>query len=301
LAAGVLFYLWSLPAMLRWDVQFMNLDPSSEAERFGQSEDAVSTIAALTQRGQFMVTDHPYLAFLAQRLVPPNLADPSLTRVRARQLTGEDIVTAADEYDARLVVLWGDRLRTLRTFTGWLEERFVPVKVYGRGGESARVVYARKDADLVQARAALESSLQRTSGADFGGILRLRGYSIDRTELTRNGNVGVTYEWEALGRASVDYHIITELRGPDGQVWSDEELSLGGKNIGVVDWDPADWLFQTSIFALPEDAPVGEYVISVGVYDSKAKAQLPVTAGDPRLGSSTEPLRRFDLGRVRLR
>ena len=48
-----------------------------------------------------------------------------------------------------------------------------------------------------------------------------------------NGNVGVTYEWEAIQKASVDYHIITELIGPDGQSWSDEELALGGRNVNV--------------------------------------------------------------------
>jgi hypothetical protein len=301
LTAPVLFYGWSVPAMLTLDASFMNLGPNADGERFSQSGDAAATIAALTSGGEFLVTDHPYLAVLAQRLVPPALADPSKTRVQARELTGEEIVSAADSHGARLVVLWGERLRTLRSFRTWLDEQFIPIKVYGQGGDSPRVFYTRRDANLAQAKVALEGFIRTTNGADFGGILRLRGYTVDRTELARIGTVGVTYEWEALGRASVDYHIMTELRGPDGQVWNDEELSLGGRNIGLVDWEPGRWLFQSSTFDVPPEAPSGEYALTVGVYDSRARADLPITAGDPRLGSIAEPIHRFELAKIQVR
>ena len=135
---------------------------------------------------------------------------------------------------------------------------------------------------------------------DFGGILRLTGYSLDRRVLTRNGNVGVTYEWEALTRASIDYHVVTELVGPDGQVWSDEQLSLGGRGVGLDEWTPGRWMFQSSTFDVAATAPAGEYVLRVGIYDSKAKADLPITAGDSRLGSQQEPIRRFEVAKIQV-
>ncbi|MDP8923132.1 MAG: glycosyltransferase family 39 protein [Chloroflexota bacterium] len=299
--APLLLYTWSLPTVLRWDVDFMNLLPSTEGERFAQSADVAATISAVTTRGDFLVTDHPYLAFLAQRLVPPELADPSKTRVRARELTGDMIVAAGQEYDTRMVVLWTDRLRPLKTFRDWLDDEFVPFKVYSRGGDSPGVLYLQKDADLARARQDLAGFIGTPTAVDFGGILRLTGFALDRQELGRDGNVGVTYEWEALGRASVDYHVITELRGPDGQSWSDEELSLGSRAIGLVDWTPGQWLLQTSTFEVPPAAPAGEYAVVVGVYDSKAKTDLPITAGDPRLGSSADPLHRYEVARIQVR
>ena len=276
----------------------MNLDQGTEGQRFAQSADVAATIAAVTRRDEFLITDHPYLAFLAQRLVPPELADPSASRVRARELTGEDIVTAAQKYDAGVVVLWSERLRTLRTFRSWLDTNFQAIKVYGRGGDSPRVVYVRTDRDLVQARRGLDSFIQTPTQVDFGGALRLTGFALDRRELTRNGNVGVTYEWEAITRASVDYHIITELMGPDGQSWSDEELALGGRNVNVTEWTPGQWLFQSSTFDVSATAPAGEYVLRVGVYDSRARIDLPITAGDARLGSQQEPIRRYEVARI---
>ena len=88
LVAPVLLYAWSLPAIATLNVGFMNLDQSFEGQRFARTADIAATIAALTERDDFVVTDEPEQAFHAQRLVPPNLADPSTSRVRARELTG---------------------------------------------------------------------------------------------------------------------------------------------------------------------------------------------------------------------
>jgi hypothetical protein len=300
LTGPLLLYVWSLPTIAMLNVGFMNLDQSLEGQRFARTADIAATIAAVTERGDFIVTDEPEQAFHAQRLVPPNLADPSTSRVRARELTGEAVVTTAEEYDVKLVALSSDRFRSLRNFHLWLDERFEPIKVYGRGGDSPQAIYLRSDADLGQARRALEGFIQMPTAVDFGGILRLTGYSLDRRVLTRNGNVGLTYEWEALARAGVDYQIITELVGPDGQIWSDEQLSLGGRGVGLDEWTPGRWMFQSSTFDVAATAPPGEYVLRIGVYDSRAKADLPIAAGDPRLGSQQEPIRRFEVARIQV-
>jgi hypothetical protein len=134
----------------------------------------------------------------------------------------------------------------------------------------------------------------------FGGAMRLTGFSLDRQVLARNGNVGVTYEWESLTRASVDLHVITELVGPDGQIWSDEELSLGGRSVGLDEWTPGRWMFQSSTFDVSATAPAGEYVLRVGIYDSHAKVDLPISAGDARLGMQQEPIRRYELARIQV-
>ena len=300
LTGPLLLYAWSVPMIATQDIGFMNLDRGFEGQRFARTADIAGTIAAVTDRGDFIVTDEPEQAFHAQRLVPPDLADPSTSRVRARALTGEQIITSAEQYDVKLVALASDRFRALRNFRLWLDEHFEPIKVYGRGGDTPQVIYVRADVDLAQSRRSLESFIQTPTAVDFGGILRLTGYSLDRRELTRSGNIGVTYEWEALAKASVDYHVITELVGPDGQVWSDEQLSLGGRGVGLDEWTAGRWMFQTSTFDVSATAPAGEYVLQVGIFDSRAKADLAVTAGDPRLGSRQEPIRRFEVAHIKV-
>ena len=75
---------------------------------------------------------------------------------------------------------------------------------------------------------------------------------------------------------------------------------LGGRGVGLDEWTPGRWLFQSSTFDVSATAPAGEYILRVGIYDSRTKTDLPITAGDPRLGSQQEPIRRYELARIRV-
>ena len=63
------------------------------------TSDALSRPAA-----EMIVTDHPYLTFRANRLVPPPLVESSVTRVLAGSLTPEDAINEATRYDAKAVL-----------------------------------------------------------------------------------------------------------------------------------------------------------------------------------------------------
>src|SRR6266508_1986946 len=138
------WYVWTLPGLLGWDLRFMNLTQGNELPRFSDAADAVSSITALSETSDFVLTDHPYLAFLAQRLVPPPLADPSKTRIRSRELTGEEIASIGEAYPSKVAVLWSERFRPLRSFRLWFEERYQVAKIYGKKGDSPRYIYIRR-------------------------------------------------------------------------------------------------------------------------------------------------------------
>ena len=128
----------------------------------------------LQRANSFVLTDHPYLAFLAKRPVPPPLADPSATRMRADKLTGPDIIAAATTYPSAVAVFRTDRFRALSSFQIWFDQRYRAVKIYGFRREledksSARYVYVRQDADLNRARDALTAELTNRADAAFGG------------------------------------------------------------------------------------------------------------------------------------
>jgi len=59
LTAPILLYAWSLPAIATLNIGFMNLDQGFEGQRFARTADIAGTIAAVTQRGDFIVTDEP--------------------------------------------------------------------------------------------------------------------------------------------------------------------------------------------------------------------------------------------------
>ena len=63
-------------------------------------------IEALTTPDEFVVTDQPYLAFLAERKVPPELVDTAISRIRSRSLTSSKAQTQAAAYQPRVVLFW---------------------------------------------------------------------------------------------------------------------------------------------------------------------------------------------------
>ena len=119
-----------------------DVDPAVE-----QYADAVAVIRdADVARPTTCVTDHPYLTFLAGRLVPPLLVDTSRSRIRSRSLRGAEAIAQATPYDPKLVVLWADRLRGLSEFKRWVEENYRLVKVYNRRNDLDRGIYVPGDA-----------------------------------------------------------------------------------------------------------------------------------------------------------
>ena len=81
--------------------------------------------------------------------------------------------------------------------------------------------------------------------------------------------------WEELARSSVDYHVLLELRGPDGRSLDAQEASLSGGGAGTSEWLPGHWLVQSS-FVLAERAAPGRYTVTAALYDSRARTTVPI-------------------------
>ena len=218
----------------------MNLDQGIEGQRFARSADIAATIAAVTRRGDFMVTDEPGPgvpgaaagAAGACRSVRVARARPRAHR-RGHRDVGAEVRRPAS------VVLCERPLpdRYVRSDPGWTRTSR-PIKVYGRGGDAPQVdVRARPTRDLVQARRGPgglhpDADARSTSA----GRLRLTGFALDRRELTRNGNVGVTYEWEASRGPPSTTTSSPSLSGRTGRAGATRSLSFGGRGVGVTEW-----------------------------------------------------------------
>jgi hypothetical protein len=280
LAGLVVWYAAGVPAVVAQSGQLLRVTADTDVDpAVEQYADAVAAIRTLTAPGDFVVTDHPYLTFLAGRLVPPLLVDTSKTRIRSRSLRASEAVAQSVQYDPALVVLWTDRLRGLRDFKVWVEDNYRLVKVYNRRQDLDRGIYVRDRADLPAVRAALAIPAATRLNADFmGGPLLVSGY-VDRTELRRGEGAGVTLEWEATRPLAADFHVITVLRGPDGQNWDQQQESLAGGSDGTTDWEVGRWLFQNTFVLSDSQVPPGDYEVVVSVYDSKARQKATLADG----------------------
>jgi hypothetical protein len=249
-----------------------DVDPAVE-----QYADAVTVIRTLTAPSDYVVTDHPYLTFLAARLVPPLLVDTSRSRIRSRSLRGADAIAQATPYDPKLVVLWADRLRGLSEFKSWVERQYRLVKVYNRRNDLDRGIYVPETRSMSEVRALLVNPSAVPLRVDFPNGPMLVSALVDRSELRPGEGASVTLEWESTRPLTADFHVLTVLRGPDGQNWDQQEESLSGGSDGTTDWEIGRWLFQSTFVRTDATVPTGEYEVVVSVYDSQArqKANLP--------------------------
>jgi hypothetical protein len=290
LVTGVVLLVWlasSLPQLAAQSGTLLRVTADTDIDpALEQYADAVATIEGLTSPGDFIVTDQPYLAFLARRPVPPWLVDTSKTRIDARYLRGGETVEIASRYDPRLVILWNDRLRALQPFVAWVEQNFRLVKVYNRRQDLDRGLYMRREGISAGTRDRLRGRASTSSPVDFGGDLRLSSSSIGRSEIRSGEGAAVTLEWELLRQTTVDYHAIVAMRGADGQVWDQQQESLAGGSVGTARWEPGRWLYQSTFVRADRRVPPGDYAVHVSVYDSRARRLVATVDGatDVRIG-----------------
>ena len=284
LAATLVWYAGTAPVALAQSGQLMRVTADSDVDpAVEQYADAVGVIRSLTGPRDFVVTDHPYLTFLAGRLVPPELVDTSRSRIRSRSLRAGEAVATAAQYQPPVVVLWTDRLRGLRDFKAWVEDNYRLVKVYNRRQDLDRGIYVRRDADLPAVRGVLELGYATRANADFGGDLRLVSYALDRTQLRRGEGAGLNMHWESLRPLSADYHVVTVIRAADGEAWDQQQESLAGGSVGTTEWEVGRWLFQNTFVRTDGRTPAGNYAVEVSVYDSRARRMVPLVDGTDHL------------------
>ncbi len=144
-ALVTLWYAASIPAVLDRDERLVEGRLSTDRDGTTDEVTAAREIAALTDDDDFVLTDEPYLAFLAGRKVPPTLIDPSDARIRAGALTAEQLASTLRLYDPDVVVLWTGKLARFESLLLTLADDFEPVAQFGVAGKGVpRVIYRER-------------------------------------------------------------------------------------------------------------------------------------------------------------
>jgi hypothetical protein len=272
------WYLISLPRVLDLDRRLVAGLPESRPESF---DDEVRLLASITEPSEFVIVDEPAVAFASRRLVPPNLVDTSMVRIRSRSLDADDVIASAQRFDVRALFLFSDGLRSLKPFSEWVDQEYVAVRIGDRPNGKQRAVYLRRDADLDAARALLERGLIAQSSATFGGQMRFLGHAIEPGGLRPGGSLTVTLGWQAIGPVAADYSVVTMLNDRNGRPVEQNQRGLGGGGEGTAAWESGRWAFRTSSLDLKRSVQPGEYALAVGLYDSKTRKMLPLDGAAP--------------------
>lgn len=145
---GTLWLLATTPTLVGRDQEIVAGRGSTD-ETIGQIErTVVREIDRLSTQDEWVITDEPYLAFLAGRMVPPPLVDPSDARIDGGLLTSDQAIAAFRDYDVDVVVLWTGKLSRLDKFVQTVSDEQALVAQVGTGNDDyPRLIFHDPDGD----------------------------------------------------------------------------------------------------------------------------------------------------------
>ncbi|HLB50236.1 MAG TPA: hypothetical protein VJL59_24710 [Anaerolineales bacterium] len=117
---------------------------------------------------------------------------------------------------------------------------------------------------------------------DFGGTVRMLGYTITTKDLKPGSAMRLTATWEAEQPALAAYKIFVHLVGPlkdDGSViYAQRDTEPCDNFYSSRQWAPGEIIVDRFALSLPNDIPPGDYKLLIGWYDSGTLERL--TAND---------------------
>jgi hypothetical protein len=273
LSLALAWYVVALKPSLQADWRLVAEDTSSPDER-SDVADVLGLIAQVSSPGDYLVTDHPYLAFLASRAVPPRLVEPSYTRLASKSLRQQDFVRETRRFKPEAVVFWSRRSRELAEYAEWLEDDYSLVRVYGSLG----AVYLRN----AQPHLAPVAGSAEGGPVRFGDIVGLN--SIETQRVGPGRDYLVTLSWEALKRVPPDAVAHLELHASDGAAFARGEALLPAWR--KEPWPQGHRLMQRRWLDL-DGVGEGEYSLALRVTPEpggEALAPSPDPGGSSQLG-----------------
>jgi hypothetical protein len=109
----------------------------------------------------------------------------------------------------------------------------------------------------------------------FGQTIQLLGYDLPDTQISPGETLSLALYWQAIDQPSTDYTVFTQLIGPDGLVWGQQDNRPQQGKYPTTAWTAGDRVVDRYEIIVREDAPVGAYILLAGMYDLTTGERLP--------------------------
>jgi hypothetical protein len=267
--ALLLAYCLRLPGVVRsWQAGLDKAGPAAEERT------ALDFIAAVTTPDDCLITDDMQIAYWSGRLVPPELAEVSTNRLKAGELTLDELTAITRRYDCQVVAAVSNRItKYLPTYEEWVRRTYLGSLHLG-------------EEDLYVAKAATTPRPDQPVQAQFGSLARLVGYTLDMQSARPGARLPLVLYWESLTAPDADYTIFVHGRdATNGVRFTADHRPYQGV-VPTTSWRAGAIIRDVVWMTLPADLPVGEYVLWVGMYRLDTMERLPLvgeTSGESAL------------------
>jgi hypothetical protein len=276
-------YLLSLPTPLQPIQEMVTQQPPHQLVI-----DAAKQVSAVLGPDDFLVTDHPYAATLAQRATPPELADADKYRLESGWLTSNDLIRITEDRRVNAALLWlGIYERAAPEYAAWLQERFFPLWTSEQPGQA---LYVRKDIGHIDVSKL--PGFSATPGASFGSDLELVGYSYPQQAFP-GSNVDIRMIWKASSAPSVVFRAVAVVVNEQEQSIADASVAeqwrvgaaIGEPGQTTERWASGDIGGARLRLTIPSTAALGRNRVFLGLQrpdGTLAATQAVESDGTPR-------------------
>jgi len=136
--------------------------------------------------------------------------------------------------------------------------------------------------DLVLAKLAIEGrrfeapEIGHPMWFNLGDKVTFLGYDLGETEVKPGGKVRLTLYWRARGEMDTSYTVFTHLLDENSELWGQKDsLPCEGRH-PTTEWLEGEVVVDRYELPVEANAPLGKYVIEIGMYDGQTGERLPV-------------------------
>ena len=119
--------------------------------------------------------------------------------------------------------------------------------------------------------------------ARLGEGVRFLGYDLSTNEVRAGGTLQLTLYWQALEEMQVSYTVFTHLLDAENRIWGQRDSVPGAGTLPTTSWVKGEIITDQYEIVVDPEAPPGEYVIEIGMYDADTGQRLRVLSGDQGL------------------
>ncbi len=122
--------------------------------------------------------------------------------------------------------------------------------------------------------------IQHPMEARLGGGIQFLGYDLSSDEMTPGGTLHLTLYWRSMQQMGVSYNVFTHLLDGENRIWGQMDGIPGRGEAPTTSWIDGEIIADEYEIILNPEAPPGEYVIEIGMYDGSTGQRLQVVGDE---------------------
>jgi len=119
-------------------------------------------------------------------------------------------------------------------------------------------------------------AIQHPFWARLGDSVLFLGYDLASQESSPGGSLHLTLYWQALAQMETSYTVFTHLVDEEDRIWGQKDGVPGDWTLPTTSWIEGEYIEDEYEIPIKEEAPLGDYLIEIGMYDASTSVRLPI-------------------------